>query len=71
MGSGVVTLNKTLYGLHQAPRAWYATYPTIFWRMDLDEALLTAPSSSRNIMEIFCWCRSGDDIPWSSDGPDG
>ncbi|KAF5788898.1 putative RNA-directed DNA polymerase [Helianthus annuus] len=37
-------------------------YPTIFWRMDLDEALLTAPSSSRNKMEIFCWCREFEHI---------
>nr|GEU77914.1 DNA-directed DNA polymerase [Tanacetum cinerariifolium] len=48
---------KALYGLHQAPRAWYETLANYllengFQRGTIDQTL------SRSRKEIFCWCRS-------------
>ncbi|GKD90819.1 putative ribonuclease H-like domain-containing protein, partial [Tanacetum coccineum] len=33
----VYKVEKALYGLHQAPRAWYETYLPIYWTMDFRE----------------------------------
>nr|GFA86817.1 hypothetical protein [Tanacetum cinerariifolium] len=40
-------VEKALYGLHQAPRAWYETLASIFWTIDFAEARLVKPCSSR------------------------
>ncbi|GJR17810.1 ribonuclease H-like domain-containing protein [Tanacetum coccineum] len=35
----VYKVEKDLYGLHQAPRAWYETLSTTYWKIDTEEAL--------------------------------
>nr|GEW08412.1 hypothetical protein [Tanacetum cinerariifolium] len=42
----VYKLEKALYGLHQALKAWYETLST-YWKMDLEEALLIRLCSLR------------------------
>nr|GEU71998.1 hypothetical protein [Tanacetum cinerariifolium] len=39
---------KALYGLHQAPRAWYEHWPNIFWKMAFKEERLIRTYSSRS-----------------------
>ncbi|GKE39980.1 putative ribonuclease H-like domain-containing protein, partial [Tanacetum coccineum] len=49
----VYKVEKALYGLHQAPIAWYETLST-YWKMDLEEALLIRLYSSRRKKVISC-----------------
>ncbi|GJX75536.1 putative ribonuclease H-like domain-containing protein [Tanacetum coccineum] len=46
---------KALYGLHQAPRAWYATLSTFLLKMDTEEELLTRLYLSRRTRRISSW----------------
>ncbi|GJR52719.1 putative ribonuclease H-like domain-containing protein [Tanacetum coccineum] len=43
----VYKVEKALYGLHQAPRAWYETFQHISWTMSFKEGKLTKPYSSK------------------------
>nr|GEW49829.1 putative ribonuclease H-like domain-containing protein [Tanacetum cinerariifolium] len=43
----VYKFEKALYGLHQAPRAWYETLSTYLWTIGFIEGKLTRPYSSK------------------------
>ncbi|GKB81579.1 putative ribonuclease H-like domain-containing protein, partial [Tanacetum coccineum] len=44
----VYKVEKALYGLHQAPRAWYETLSSYLWTMSFKEGKLTRPYSSKD-----------------------
>ncbi|GJR57668.1 hypothetical protein Tco_1499830 [Tanacetum coccineum] len=50
-------LSKALYGLHQAPRAWYERLSTFLLKHGYRRGLLTKLCSLRRIEEISCWYR--------------
>ncbi|GKB67730.1 putative ribonuclease H-like domain-containing protein [Tanacetum coccineum] len=50
----VYKVEKALYGLHQAPRAYMKPCQHTCWTMDLKEEKLTRPYSSEGTKVIFC-----------------
>nr|GEV92797.1 hypothetical protein [Tanacetum cinerariifolium] len=49
---------KALYGLHQAPRAWYEILAIYLLENGFQREILIRPCSSRSKMVIFCWFKS-------------